>query len=486
MFLGSLFDAKPYMCIFSSPRDLVLIETTLRNENTVLHIATSLPQSKDLPKYLRPTNPYVRARLDLAAYCVQIIPNETPLDDAVSIPLSTSSSQQGHSLRVAFYYQFDLKSWTVNSSISLTTHVPQCIAAVHTYLLRHGRPPHLARHGNRIQIENDEYDAENGLYDLRYSVLEGRDEDDDDNTGSARRDIPTASSSGYDSATSGTHQRETSPDDTVTGATTVLSASPPSSSPFTTAVLGNESPPTPPPSTKGQDDAFRQTSVDVEIDGERWAAGVDVRITVLVNDRASEAYTRECVDCFRYMNTQRFIVRLRHPSTSTAAAPPSTSVLSTKSGGREEELVGVRLKIDRVPRAAATAEVSAAVEEVEEADGTRKSMLIVNGQPRQTEEYPMFEDPEQEFMGDEYAEEVDEVDEEIREQEARENEEKQRQREGIKMNGSGKRKEDAGSNDNESIKRWVASPCWLKNYIFNGCGVRGNFERMWMRYGGDG
>ncbi|RUS19669.1 hypothetical protein BC937DRAFT_87130, partial [Endogone sp. FLAS-F59071] len=444
-----------------SPRDLVLIETTLRNENTVLHIATSLPQSKDLPKYLRPTSPYVRARLDLGAYCVQIIPNETPLDDAVSIPLSTSSSQQGHSLRVAFYYQFDLKSWTVNSSISLTTHVPQCIAAVHTYLLRHGRPPHLARHGNRIQIENDEYDADNGLYDLRYSVLEGRDEDEDDTAGSARRDVPTARSSGYDSATSGIRQREVSTDDTVTGTTTVLSSSPPSSSSlFTTAaLLGNESPPipTPPPSTKGHhDDAFRQTSVDVEIDGERWAAGVDVRITVLVNDRASEAYTRECVDCFRYMNTQRFIVRLRHPS--TVAAPSSVPMLSTKSGGREEELVGVRLKIDRVPRAAAaTAEVAATAAtvtagEVEEADGVRKSTLIVNGQPRQTEEYPMFEDPEQEFMGDEYAEEVNEVDEEIREQEARENEEKRRQREGIKMNGSGKRKEDAGSNDSESIK----------------------------------
>jgi hypothetical protein len=55
-----------------SPRDAVTISRTLVDRYTLIDITTSLPRSQHEPVYLRPAPPYVRAHVNLMAWCIQL------------------------------------------------------------------------------------------------------------------------------------------------------------------------------------------------------------------------------------------------------------------------------------------------------------------------------------------------------------------------------------------------------------------------------
>ncbi|KAL1919922.1 uncharacterized protein VTP21DRAFT_1854 [Calcarisporiella thermophila] len=145
-----------------SPRDLVTIETSFVDETSVVYIATSLPNSKNLPAYLSPHHPYVRARLELAAWHIQIVPPEV---DA-----------SRHRLRVTVYHHLDMRARRVSSSLALGQHAIDSIINLKKLLSEEGAPPSLTRRGERIQVDHQEYtpinEAEdNYVYELRYTLI---------------------------------------------------------------------------------------------------------------------------------------------------------------------------------------------------------------------------------------------------------------------------------------------------------------------------
>ncbi|KAG0233656.1 hypothetical protein BGW41_001408 [Actinomortierella wolfii] len=298
----------------ASPRDALLIETTLLDHNAVLHIATSIKPSDDDPIFLRPSPPHVRAYLPLVAWHIQLVPAE--VDESQSFTsfnsLTASQSRQvmpRHSIRVSFYYQIDMRGWAANSSISIQSHVPSCIANLYKLLRRQGVPPHVSRHSPRIQLDLNEYDPTTGIYELRYDVIPPGPDDD---SILERKTI----SSKLKNFRLGTDGLEESPD----------------------FANDKEGPQEPPPqeivlSDDEDDDKEGGGYVDVELDGERWGLGSDIVVHIFMNDIEDEEFVQEHVECLKYMDRDRYILRMHH----------------TESGS-QHGAINVKLRIERIPQ----------------------------------------------------------------------------------------------------------------------------------------
>ncbi|KAF9912296.1 hypothetical protein EC991_000188 [Linnemannia zychae] len=300
----------------ASPRDALLIETTLLDHNAVLHIATSIKPSHDDPIFLRPSPPYVRAYLPLVAWHIQLVPAD--MDDTVSFTSfnSLTASQNKpvmprHSIRVSFYYQIDMRGWAVNSSVSVQSHVPSCIANVYRLLRRQGVPPHVSRHSPRIQLDLNEYDPATGIYELRYDVIPTDSED----LLSGQRTI----SSALKRFRLGAAAVEEGPE---LGKPVHDSSSIPQD-----LVLSDD-----------EGDDLENTSenpqhgyVDVELDGEKWGLGSDIVVHIFMNDIEDEEFVQEHVECLKYMGRDRYILRMKHTET-----------------GPHHGAINVKLRIERI------------------------------------------------------------------------------------------------------------------------------------------
>ncbi|KAG0345330.1 hypothetical protein BG004_003787 [Podila humilis] len=284
----------------ASPRDALLIETTLLDHNAVLHIATSIKPSHDDPIFLRPSPPYVRAYLPLVAWHIQLVPAD--LEDTVSFTSfnSLSASQHKpvmprHSIRVSFYYQIDMRGWAVNSSVSMQSHVPSCIANVYRLLRRQGVPPHVSRHSPRIQLDLNEYDPAIGIYELRYDVIPP---DSDD----LLLDRKTVSSKlrqfrlGLPLQDEEQESANDPQDPSIIPQELVLSDDDEADE------MENDK------SNHGSHVGY----VDVELDGERWGLGSDIVVHIFMNDIEDEEFVQEHVECLKYMGRDRYILRMRH------------------------------------------------------------------------------------------------------------------------------------------------------------------------------
>lgn len=305
---------------FHSPRDALLIETTLLDHNAVLHIATSIKPSHDDPIFLRPSPPHVRAYLPLVAWHIQLVPAD--MDDTVSFTSfnSLTASQNKpvmprHSIRVSFYYQIDMRGWAVNSSVSMQSHVPSCIANVYRLLRRQGVPPHVSRHSPRIQLDLNEYDPATGIYELRYDVIPADSED----LLSGQRTISSALKRfrlGGAAAEEGAESDKTAQDSSCIPQELVLSDD-----------EGDDL------ENNGDGNNLQHGYVDVELDGEKWGLGSDIVVHIFMNDIEDEEFVQEHVECLKYMGRDRYILRMKHTET-----------------GPHHGAINVKLRIERIPQ----------------------------------------------------------------------------------------------------------------------------------------
>ncbi|KAF9438399.1 hypothetical protein BGZ76_008179 [Entomortierella beljakovae] len=248
------------------------------------------------------------------------------LDDTVSFTSfnSLSASQTKpvmprHSIRVSFYYQIDMRGWAVNSSVSMQSHVPSCIANVYRLLRRQGVPPHVSRHSPRIQLDLNDYDPASGIYELRYDVIPA----ESDEVPTERRTI----SSALKQFRLGSSIIEEGPE---------------------LVAENNESTEIPQEHVLSDDDddeevhdmdnelsneASRNGYVDVELDGERWGLGSDIVVHIFMNDIEDEEFVQEHVECLKYMGRNRYILRMKH-----------TDI------GSHQGAINVKLRIERIPQ----------------------------------------------------------------------------------------------------------------------------------------
>ncbi|KAG0292155.1 hypothetical protein BGZ96_004451 [Linnemannia gamsii] len=304
----------------ASPRDALLIETTLLDHNAVLHIATSIKPSHDDPIFLRPSPPHVRAYLPLVAWHIQLVPAD--MDDTVSFTSfnSLTASQNKpvmprHSIRVSFYYQIDMRGWAVNSSVSMQSHVPSCIANVYRLLRRQGVPPHVSRHSPRIQLDLNEYDPATGIYELRYDVIPADSED----LLSGQRTVSSALKRfrvGGAAVEEGAEIGKTAQDSSSIPQELVLSDD-----------EGDDL------ENNGDDNNLQHGYVDVELDGEKWGLGSDIVVHIFMNDIEDEEFVQEHVECLKYMGRDRYILRMKHTET-----------------GPHHGAINVKLRIERIPQ----------------------------------------------------------------------------------------------------------------------------------------
>ncbi|CAO3563122.1 unnamed protein product [Mortierella alpina] len=284
----------------ASRRDALLIETTLLDHNAVLHIATSIKPSHDDPIFMRPSPPDVRAYLPLVAWHIQLVPAD--LDDTVSFTSfnSLAATQNRpvmprHSIRVSFYYQIDMRGWAVNSSVSMQSHVPSCIANVYRLLRRQGVPPHVSRHSPRIQLDLNEYDPATGVYELRYDVIPLDSED-------LLMERRTVSSALKQFRLGSTVQEEgpESPKDIL------------DSSSIPQEIVLSDDDETEEADADNPNDNLQHGYVDVELDGEKWGLGSDIVVHIFMNDIEDEEFVQEHVECLKYMGRDRYILRMKH------------------------------------------------------------------------------------------------------------------------------------------------------------------------------
>ncbi|KAF9539213.1 hypothetical protein EC957_005642 [Mortierella hygrophila] len=304
----------------ASPRDALLIETTLLDHNAVLHIATSIKPSHDDPIFLRPSPPHVRAYLPLVAWHIQLVPAD--MDDTVSFTSfnSLTASQNKpvmprHSIRVSFYYQIDMRGWAVNSSVSMQSHVPSCIANVYRLLRRQGVPPHVSRHSPRIQLDLNEYDPATGIYELRYDVIPSDSED----LLLGQRTVSSALKRfrlGGAAVEEGPELGKVAQDSSSIPQELVLSDD-----------EGDDL------ENNGDGNNPQHGYVDVELDGEKWGLGSDIVVHIFMNDIEDEEFVQEHVECLKYMGRDRYILRMKHTET-----------------GPHHGAINVKLRIERIPQ----------------------------------------------------------------------------------------------------------------------------------------
>ncbi|KAF9377369.1 hypothetical protein CPB97_010230, partial [Podila verticillata] len=305
----------------ASPRDALLIETTLLDHNAVLHIATSIKPSHDDPIFLRPSPPYVRAYLPLVAWHIQLVPAD--LEDTVSFTSfnSLTASQNKpvmprHSIRVSFYYQIDMRGWAVNSSVSMQSHVPSCIANVYRLLRRQGVPPHVSRHSPRIQLDLNEYDPATGIYELRYDVIPPDSDDqllERKTVSSKLRQFRLGLPPQEDD-----HESQIDPQD-------------PSNIPQELVLSDDDE--ADDVENESTNEASHVGYVDVELDGEKWGLGSDIVVHIFMNDIEDEEFVQEHVECLKYMGRDRYILRMKH-----------TDI------GSHHGAINVKLRVERIPQ----------------------------------------------------------------------------------------------------------------------------------------
>ncbi|KAF9978624.1 hypothetical protein BGZ65_006922, partial [Modicella reniformis] len=190
--------------------------------------------------------------------------------------------------------EIDMRGWAINSSVSMQSHVPSCIANVYRLLRRQGVPPHVSRHSPRIQLDLNEYDPGTGFYELRYDVIPT----DSDNLPAERKTISSALKKFR--LGSATFEEECSD----------------SSSVPQEMVLSDDD------EVDDMDNGHANDSssngyVDVELDGEKWGQGSDIVVHIFMNDIEDEEFVREHVECLKYMGRDRYILRMKHTDVGT-------------------------------------------------------------------------------------------------------------------------------------------------------------------------
>ncbi|KAJ2691297.1 hypothetical protein H4R19_006382, partial [Coemansia spiralis] len=139
---------------FAHARDLLMVETSLVDPTTVVHVATSLPTTPDHPAYLRPAPPTKRVHSDLWAWCVEIA---TPLDATPSPAQRPDQPAAPHAcIQVTCFLHLDLGTWAGHSALACRA-AANLIPALVAHLRLQGAPPRLARIGPLLAVDRREW-----------------------------------------------------------------------------------------------------------------------------------------------------------------------------------------------------------------------------------------------------------------------------------------------------------------------------------------
>ena len=204
----------------ASPRDTITISRTFPSPDgspSLIDLATSLPRAADEPAFLRPAPPFVRANVNLMAWCFQVVPAApapaaagaySPSLSASALstsspstspagpsafpahlqPSSTSSSTTAHQhssaprLRITLFWQWNLR---LSNPLGPTpaphlAHIPSlmasliahCRSAPHTASSASGALlPLLSGWGKGVEINRDEYDVGAEMRTVEYAVV---------------------------------------------------------------------------------------------------------------------------------------------------------------------------------------------------------------------------------------------------------------------------------------------------------------------------
>ncbi|EIW69033.1 hypothetical protein TREMEDRAFT_31220 [Tremella mesenterica DSM 1558] len=141
----------------SSPRDVVTISRTLVDRHTLIDITTSLPRSKHEPSYLRPAPPYVRAHINLLAWCIQLPQAEVPEGKA----------------KITCFWSWNPKgAWAVGGGVP--QHLPYLVTGLVDYA-REGseKVPVVLNFGPEVSIGSIGYDTARVTLSMGYAVVKG-------------------------------------------------------------------------------------------------------------------------------------------------------------------------------------------------------------------------------------------------------------------------------------------------------------------------
>lgn len=157
----------------SSPRDSITIQRHYIDDDSLLLVSTSIPQSNHDPAYLRSLPPYVRAHISMNAWHVQIV--EDAIEDIASLV-----QLPGKRLRITTFSSFDARgSWAVGSNLS--QQLPVNLRHLKEYILGgQSISPSLCFHAPHISIDHLLFDPVRNLITMDYSVVRNADQEDHD------------------------------------------------------------------------------------------------------------------------------------------------------------------------------------------------------------------------------------------------------------------------------------------------------------------
>ncbi|GAA5924753.1 hypothetical protein JCM3775_005461 [Rhodotorula graminis] len=211
----------------ASPRDTITISRTFPSHDgspSLIDLATSLPRAADEPAFLRPAPPFVRANVNLMAWCFQVVPAAPPPVGAGTYSPSLSASAlsssspstspagpsafpahlqpssssspstaQHHSstprLRITLFWQWNLR---LSNPLGPTpaphlAHIPSLLASLVAHCRSSpstssssssaaaaatvGALPLLSGWGKGVEINRDEYDVGAEMRTVEYAVV---------------------------------------------------------------------------------------------------------------------------------------------------------------------------------------------------------------------------------------------------------------------------------------------------------------------------
>lgn len=148
----------------ASNRDAIGICRSMSDgSNTMVSVSTSLPRSADAPSYLRPSPPYVRSHVHLAAWCIQLPDPEDFESDRKDPP----------KIRITSFWSWDLRgAWLGMPSGGLGTH----ISAFTTGLIKFvgqgaSQVPSVSNYGPTVEILSSSFDTDRDTLSVEYIVL---------------------------------------------------------------------------------------------------------------------------------------------------------------------------------------------------------------------------------------------------------------------------------------------------------------------------
>lgn len=148
----------------TSPRDAVTVSRTFLDPRAqrLVDLTTSIPAQPDSPAYLRPSPPYVRSHVHLAAWVLAL-----PPAGAEPVP------NDQHFIHLTAYWCWTLKgAWLGLPSGGLANHLGSTVCRLVQFVRERGDSvPLISDFGHAVDVEHTTFDASRDTLAVDYSVL---------------------------------------------------------------------------------------------------------------------------------------------------------------------------------------------------------------------------------------------------------------------------------------------------------------------------